>query len=691
MIAQTVKERKKLIIVDDSNANLAVCKNILKPMHDVFTAPSVDRMFAILEHVIPDLILLDVEMPDISGYEAAAMLSKNDLYKDIPFIFLTGKNDSQSEVEGLNLGAYDYIHKPLFAPLLIRRIELHLSLIESKKKLEEQNASITELLELKTLEVSQRIAAEEKAHKASQAKGEFLSRMSHEIRTPLNAVIGMIGIALNTEDFNRIRHCLIRADNASKQLLGIINDILDMSKIEAEKFELSYSEFNLEKMLISITDIINTRAESKNQNFLVHLNHNVPLYIICDELSLSLVIINLLTNAVKFTPDSGKIILRVEKIKETGSDVTLRIEVSDSGIGISEEQQKKLFSSFEQADSSISQKFGGTGLGLAISKRIVELMGGNIWIESELGKGSKFIFKITVHKGKEQSYLDFDNKINKEDIRILLVDDSEEMRAYFLHFMSSFKLNCDVAANALEALELLENNVSKPYNIFFIDWKIPGMNGIDLTKRIKEITADKSVVNLISAIDWQSISKQATAAGVDHFLAKPLFPSTILDAINNCIRPDSKESETRTGFKKVESSFVFENCNILAAEDIEINREIMAVHLEKTGITIDFAENGADAVSLFEMYPGKYALILMDIHMPKMDGYEATKKIRSSSLENAGKIPIIAMTANVFREDIDKCLAAGMDNHIGKPIERENMMKLLKKYLEPYIKEEVYG
>ena len=530
-------------------------------------------------------------------------------------------------------------------------------------------------------DITEIVKAREIAEHASSAKGEFLSRMSHEMRTPLNAIIGMINIGLGTEDIEKKNYCFKRADSASKHLLGVINDILDMSKIEAEKFELSFSEFDFEQALKNITNMANVRVEEKQQNFIVNLAEDVPPKILADELRLSQVITNLLTNAIKFTPVRGTVKLNIEKIEEINDEITLRVEVSDTGIGISKEQQGRLFTSFNQADSSISQNFGGTGLGLAISKRIVSLMGGRIWIESELGKGAKFIFTINVKKagGKERSKIL--EKIDKAKIRILAVDDSEEIRNYFLHVMGAFKLSCDIASGGPQAIHLIKNAGDRPYNILFIDWQMPDMNGIELTKRIKEINDENSVVIMTSANDWNAIEKDAVAVGVKYYISKPLFPSTLINAISICMGLKIIESTDETQHNPENRQFDFHDRTILIAEDVEINREIMSAILEETNISIDYAENGKISVAMFSENPEKYDLILMDINMPEMDGYEATKKIRSLDLPRAKNIPIIAMTANVFKEDIEKCIASGMNDHTGKPIDADALFELLDKYL----------
>ncbi|MDR1397608.1 MAG: response regulator [Desulfarculales bacterium] len=516
------------------------------------------------------------------------------------------------------------------------------------------------------------------AEAASHAKSDFLARMSHEIRTPMNAIIGMTSIGLTADDAEGKEYCLGKIDEASQHLLGVINDILDMSKIEADKFELSFSEFKFEKMLQRVTDVIKFRAEEKKQNFLIEIDRNIPVQIISDEQRLAQVITNLLSNAVKFTPEQGMVSLKAIKLAEDDKNCTIRVVIKDNGIGISEEQQKRLFKSFEQADGGISRKFGGTGLGLAISKRIVEMMHGRIWVESEFNKGSSFIFEINAQKGAEP--LPDPSAVNWQDIHILAVDGAPEILELFRNILEPYKISCETALGGQEALRIIEGG-GKPFDVIFVDWRMPGMDGIELTLKIMSQTKTKPSVVLITAADWHSIEGKARAAGISHFLPKPLFPSALVDCITECITHRKQEQQPAAVNQISANDGIFAGKNILLAEDVDINRQITMLLLRRTGIKMDFAVDGADALDKFTANPTAYNLILMDVHMPNMDGYEATRCIRSSGLPMAEAIPIIAITANVFREDIERCLAAGMNGHLGKPINPAEMIEILKRYL----------
>jgi signal transduction histidine kinase/CheY-like chemotaxis protein len=533
-------------------------------------------------------------------------------------------------------------------------------------KIQEQNVHLAELRET--------------AENASRAKSDFLSNMSHEMRTPMNAIIGMTSIAKTSGDIERKDYCLGKIEDASTHLLGVINDILDMSKIEANKFELSPEEFNFEKMLQKTVNVISFRIDQKLQKFRVHLDENIPAFLIGDDQRITQVITNLLSNAVKFTPEHGSIRLGAKLIKEEPESCIIEISVTDTGIGISTEQQAKLFSSFTQAENTTSRKFGGTGLGLAISKQIVEMMNGRIWIESVPGKGSTFLFTFECGKGNTKDPAPEKSGIDRKSIRILAVDDDRETLEYFSEIMKNFDFSYDTASSAAEARALIEKN--GPYTLCFIDYKMPEENGIELSRWITEKEEQgsqfaKSVVIMTSATEWNLIEAEAKTAGVKRFLPKPFFSSAIMDSINECL---GLEHRLIRQSEDDDDTDCFKGYHILLAEDVQINQEIVLALLEPTSLLIDCVNNGKEAVKKFSDDPDKYNMILMDCQMPEMDGFEATRRIRS--IEGGFKhIPIVAMTANVFKEDIEKCLASGMDDHLGKPIDISEVMKKLRRHL----------
>jgi len=525
------------------------------------------------------------------------------------------------------------------------------------------------------------IREKERAEKANMAKSEFLANMSHEIRTPMNAIIGMTTIAKSTNDTDRKDYAIGKIVDASNHLLGVINDILDMSKIEANKLELHPVEFNFERMLQNVVNIVNFRVVEKHQKLNVFIDRSIPENLKCDEQRLAQIITNILGNAVKFTPENGEITLRTRLIKEEQGEYEIIVEIMDTGIGISQEQQRRIFQPFEQAERSTTKQYSGTGLGLTISKRIVEMMGGEIWVTSAVGKGSTFTFtikakKITTsgEKRKHDSITAFNKSIKK--LRILIVDDETAVLEYFADVMARLGVICDTASNGEAALELIGRNDT--YDICFIDWLMPSMDGFELTERIKETNGENTTVVMISSMDREAIESDARYGSIDDFIPKPIFPSSIVDCIHKAIGNDLLDSVIKEEQAKTNN---FENRCVLLAEDVEVNREIMLALLEPTQLKIDCAENGVEAVRKFSQTPDSYDLILMDVQMPEMDGYEATRLIREMDIKTAKQVPIIALTANVFIEDIKKCTDAGMNDHIGKPINLDEVMEILRKHL----------
>jgi len=510
---------------------------------------------------------------------------------------------------------------------------------------------------------------------ASRAKSDFLSRMSHEMRTPMNAIIGMCQIAENTEDISRLRYCLSTIGASSGHLLGLINDVLDMSKIEAGKFELSNAPLALEKMLMKICSLILEKTEQKKQTLCVALGKNLHPAYMGDELRLSQVLANLLSNAVKFTPANGTISLTVGGVGAGENDSVLRFSVADTGIGMTRDQIGRLFNAFEQADESIAVRFGGTGLGLAISKNIVEKMGGRVWVESEPGKGSTFTFEVRLERIPQEEEV---RTPLPEDAAALFISAVAAARECFRGIADGLNLRCDTAPNSEEAVEAARHarEAGTPYSVIFMDAALPDGAVRDAIRQLAALVEPGRVVVFASFTEWNALEKTAAEFGVYRFLSRPLFPSSLAGAINEAMGGSGKERSPAE--KNVREQDDFSHVRLLLAEDVEINREVFAALLETTNIHIDMAENGLEAVEMFKAHPDDYGLIIMDLQMPVMDGYTATREIRSLSLPKAKTIPIIAMTANAFKEDIDKCLEAGMDDHIPKPIDAEEVREKIR-------------
>ncbi|MCL2230080.1 MAG: response regulator [Treponema sp.] len=527
------------------------------------------------------------------------------------------------------------------------------------------------------VDITELIEARKQAEQGSRSKSVFLANMSHEIRTPMNAIIGMTLIGKTADDVPRKDYCFEKIENASQHLLGVINDILDMSKIEANKFELANEEYDFEKTIQRVINIVAFRAEEKKQKLSVYIDKSIPRVLIGDDQHLAQVITNLLGNAIKFTPEEGTVRLDTRFIGKEDDMYMIQIAIIDSGIGIAQDQHEQIFNSFHQAESGTSRKFGGTGLGLVISKNIVELMGGSINVESQVGKGSTFSFVFKAKRGTRKTPELSEIGIDWGNVKIMAIDDDREVIEYFREVMNGFGISCDVASSGEEAFALIGMNGM--YDIYFIDWRMPDMDGIMLARELKAKaeSPEHTVIIMISAGEWSVVADEARKAGVDKFLSKPLFPSSIADAITESIGFDQNNKKERT-----DNFEIFKGRKILLAEDVEVNREIVEAIVQPTLLEIDIAGNGLEAVEKFEKFGGSYDLILMDVQMPEMDGYEATRRIREIEKTKKRKMtPIIAMTANVFREDIEKCLATGMNDHVGKPLDMNEFFIMLRKYL----------
>ena len=517
-------------------------------------------------------------------------------------------------------------------------------------------------------------ALKEIAEAHSRAKSDFLASMSHEIRTPMNAIIGMTAIGKAADTLGRAQYCLGKIKDASEHLLGVINDILDMSKIEAGKLALSPIEFNFEHALRRVFNVIKFRSDEKQQNLMVHLDPDIPDFLVGDDQRLAQVITNLMGNAVKFTPVAGNITLDAKLLGMQGQNAEILITVTDTGIGISDEQKRHLFQSFQQAEIGTARKFGGTGLGLSISRVIVEMMDGRIWADSEPGKGSVFSFTVVMEKSEKASEHFQVAPDQLKRLRVLAADNDRVTLEYFDEIMRDFGIRLDTVLSGEDALELVAR--SGKYDIYFLDWKMPGMSGIELARELRKQDPKACIVIMTAAV-VEDCEAEAYKIGANKFFAKPIFPADIADVVSNYLGAGKFYTDTA----QPSTEAIFEGHTILLAEDVDINREIIQALLEPTLLEMVFAIDGKEAVRLFAEAPDRYGMIFMDLQMPEMDGYEATRQIRAMDTPYAREIPIIAMTANVFKEDVERCLAAGMDGHVGKPLNLTEVVNTLRTYL----------
>ncbi len=519
--------------------------------------------------------------------------------------------------------------------------------------------------------------ANEKAEAASIAKSNFLSNMSHDIRTPMNAIIGMTEIAIkHIDDRSRVLDCLRKITNSGQHLLGLINDVLDMAKIESGKMTLHEEDVSLREAMDTICGITRVQITEKAQHFDVSISNILCDKVSCDSLRLNQVLLNLLSNAIKYTPEEGFIHVRLwQEPSPKGDDYVLtHFSVSDTGMGMSPEYLETIFDAFTREDAKRVQQTQGTGLGMAITKSIVDAMGGTIDVESELNKGSTFLVTLDLCRGEET-----DAELQLPPWNILVVDDNEELcltAAESLEALGTRPQWCTSGEAALEKV-IDAHRRGEDFFAILVDYRMPGMSGIETVKKIREILGAETPIEMISAYDRSEIEEDAKAAGISGFIAKPLFASTLYHELCQ-FAPVSAELSAA----QPEDEDVLKGMHILLAEDNDINAEIALMILEEYGAEADRAEDGTQAVALFEQSaPGFYSVILMDLRMPNMNGLEATAAIRAMQREDAASIPIIAMTADAFAEDAQKCLDAGMNAHLAKPIDVEQLKRTLAKYM----------
>ena len=517
------------------------------------------------------------------------------------------------------------------------------------------------------------------AEAANKAKTVFLSNMSHEIRTPMNAIIGLDSIALKDPDISdATREHLEKIGSSANHLLGIINDILDMSRIESGRMTIKNEEFSFSKALEQVNTMISGQCLEKGLHYECRTIGTIDEYYIGDDMKLRQVLINILGNAVKFTPEGGNVNFLVENAAELDGKTTIRFTIQDTGVGMSKDFLPKIFDAFSQEDSSTTSRYGSTGLGMPITRSIVELMNGQISVESEKGVGTTFTVTVTLGQSEHTASQGDEIELHPQEMHVLVIDDDPVACEHAQLILEQVGVSCEVVMSGRDAVEMVKMRHARreDYNLILVDWKMPEMDGVETTRQIREIVGHHTPIIILTSYHWDEIEDEARNAGVDTFAAKPLFAGTVME-------------EFRAAFKRKNEALVKKTADltgrrVLLAEDVAVNAEIMMMVLSMREMEVEHAENGRVAVEMFSGHePGYYDAILMDMRMPEMDGLEATKVIRAMDRQDAKEIPIIALTANAFDEDVQRSMQAGLNAHLSKPVEPDVLFKTLENLIRP--------
>jgi len=710
------KGQPRLLIVEDSATQAVRLQYILESQgYRVTTATNGVEALRCLKDPAPDLVITDVIMPEMDGYELCRRIKDDPSSKEIPVMLLTSLSDPSDVIKGLQCGADNFITKPYKEDFLISRIQsilinremrrtasttLGLEIYFGGKKytITSDRIQIVDLLfssfenaveknqdlenairELK--ETQEELArAKEAAENANRAKSLFLAAMSHDIRTPMNGIIGMTDLCLDTDLSDEQREYLEMVKSSAESLLSLLNDILDFSKIEGGRLDLERIDFNLTHTVEETVKNLAYLAHKKGLDLACRIHGEVPVALVGDPGRLRQVMANLLGNAIKFT-ESGEVVLEVDLQEEGEEDAVLVFSVADTGVGIPHGQHEKIFEAFSQADESTARRYGGTGLGLSISKTLVGLMGGQIWVDSEPGKGSIFRFTARFGLRKSLSAQQKSRPPELKGLRVLVIDDN----ATYRDILREILLNWDMSPEAVEgryAIDALEGSIglNHPFSLVLLDAQASDQGGFAIASTIKENPDWAApMIMMTSSIGMRGDGERCRQLGIAAYLTKPIRQSELMDAILTVLDGVTSSEERRV----VTKHSVRENrkgLRILLAEDNVVNQRLALAILTKKGHDVVVAGNGQEAVAMFEQEP--FDLILMDVQMPEMDGFEATARIREKEKETMGHIPIIAMTAHAMKGDRERCLAAGMDGYLAKPVQPDVIAETIRQTLK---------